>query len=340
MIGACMKRMIKNLIKNTIVKKIIVFLLFQLIFTVVIFPLYTFYGPFTKVRDMLVGLSMSTGNYQFVAKMFFSEEDINNILQEENIKNNKEAVSVSTTKVEMDFNLDYIEKININTNKFEGIALIVKDSSKVKVGYSSKLGTRGETVTEMAERYNALAAINGGGYSDVSPTGKTGGTGGAPLGIIISNGQVIFPKNNENYNIEENCVFSIDDKGKMYVGPASVNSLIEKKVQEALSFSPTLIVNGEPYISENSLGGVNPRTAIGQRKDGSIILLVLDGRQGLKLGATLKDVQTIMINLEAENAMCLDGGGSTAMYYKGEIVNNPSSVTGERAVPNIVYVKP
>jgi len=325
--------------KKINIKIIIVFLLFEGIFTSIVFPFYTFYGPFTKVRNMIVGLSMSTGNYQFIAKTFFSSEEINNIIKDENRKDNEEPVVAVIEPVAIEYNDVPIEKIDISTDKFDGIALIVKDPSKVKVGYSSKFGEAGETVSEMARGYKAIAAVNGGGYSDVSPRGKTGGTGGTPLGLIISNGEVIFPTEKGKYYEEQSCVFGIDDKGKMYVGPASVNTLIEKNVKEALSFAPSLIVNGEPYISDNSLGGLNPRTAIGQRKDNSIILLVIDGRQGIKLGATLKDVQNIMLHFEVVNAMCLDGGGSSAMYYGDEIINNPSSVTGERAIPDIIYVK-
>jgi exopolysaccharide biosynthesis protein len=325
--------------KRFSLKKILLCLIFEVVFTAIVFPFYTFYGPFEKVRDMLVGLSMSTGNYQFIAKTFFSTDEINNILEDENDKNNQETALAAVSTVEIEDNDVPIEKINISTDKYDGVALIIKDPSKVKVGYSSILGESGETVSEMAVRYNAVAAINGGGYSDVSPTGKTGGTGGNPLGLIISNGEVIFPKDKGKYSQQENCVFGIDDKGKMFVGAASVNSLLEKNVREAISFGPTLIVNGEPYISDNSLGGLNPRTAIGQRADNSIILLAIDGRQGIKLGATLRDIQKIMVELQAVNAMCMDGGGSTAMYYKDELINNPSSVTGERAVPDMIYVE-
>ena len=288
---------------------------------------------------MVVGLSMSTGNYQFIARIFFSTDEINNIIQEQNNKYNEESVATIIEPVNIEYNDVPIEKIDISTDKFNGIALIIKDPTKVKVGYSSKLGESGETVSEMAVRYNAIAAVNGGGYSDVSPTGKTGGTGGDPLGLIITNGEVIYPTDKTKYYQKEVCVFGIDDKGKMFVGPASVSNLLDKNTKESISFGPTLIVNGEPYISDNSLGGLNPRTAIGQRKDNSIILLAIDGRQGIKLGATLKDTQKIMLELQAENAMCMDGGGSTAMYYKDEIINNPSSVTGERAIPDIIYVE-
>lgn len=319
-------------------KKVAIFILFQLIFGIITFPLITFYGPFKTVRNMLVSTSMATGNHQYIAKTFFSDEEIQNILAEFTDEDNADNSDVE--EIEVEFNSDGLQKIPISTNKFDGMAIIVEDPKRVKVGYSSKLGETGETVAKMAENYNAIAAVNGGGYSDVSPTGNTGGTGGIPLGILISDGKVMYPTDKKSYGNKETCVFGLDDNGKMFVGPASVNDLLEKNIKNAISFMPSLIINGKPHISENNLGGLNPRTAVGQREDGSIILLAIDGRQGLKLGATIKDVQTVMLSLGAVNAMCLDGGGSTTMYYNGEIINNPSSVTGARAVPNIVYVEP
>jgi exopolysaccharide biosynthesis protein len=100
-----------------------------------------------------------------------------------------------------------------------------------------------------------------------------------------------------------------------------------------------LVVNGKPYISETSIMGANPRTAIGQRANGDIIFLTIDGRQALEIGATLKDVQEVMIELKAVNAMCMDGGASTTLYYNGEVVNNPSNMLGERAMPTIIYAE-
>lgn len=328
--------------KAGLFKKLALFLILELVFTSVTFPFYAFYGPFKKVRNMLVGLSISTGNHRYIAKAFFNDNDINKIIQENNedLNSSMENYNASEEKrFEIKYTNSSMERIDISNSKFNGSALIINDPTKVKVGFSSKLGHSGETVSDMAKRYSAIAAINGGGYSDVSPNGKTGGIGGIPIGIMISKGKVLYPKQTEKYNFEENCVFAIDNKGHMYVGKASVNDLIKKNIQEAISFGPTLIVDGKPFISENSVGGINPRTAIGQRKDGSIILLTIDGRQGLKLGATLKDVQNIMLQFDAMNAMCLDGGGSTAMYYEDGIINNPSSITGERAIPNIVYVE-
>lgn len=332
--------------KNKIVKKVLIMLLFFLLFNAVTFPIYTFYGPFKKVRNMLVGLSMATGNHQYIAKFFFSEKEIQEIIKENNNKLNSESNADSSeskateAQVDIKYTDSNIERIDISNNKFDGIALIVKDPSKLKMGYSDKLGEVGQTVTQMAKRYNASAAINGGGYSDVSPTGRTGGVGGVPLGIIISDGNVIFPTKKQDYYKSETCVFYIDPNNEAHVGPASVSELIKKNVRQAISFDPSLVVDGKAYISETSLTGLNPRTAIGQRKDKSIILLAIDGRRGIKLGADLKDVQKVMMDLGANNAMCLDGGGSTAMYYEGEVINHPSNVTGERFIPDIIYVQP
>lgn len=325
--------------KKSKIKGVLLFLLFEIIFTGITFPLYIFYGPFEDVRDLLVGISMSTGNYQFVAKTFLTDSEINDILNKTNEKANESSEDLKLlSAIEYSENDDDVMVKDISSAKFDGKVIIVKDPTRVKVGYSSKLGDVGETVSAMAERYNAIAAVNGGGYEDVN-SGYSGGTGGIPLGILISDGEVLYPKNESEYSKTKEVVFSINSKGEMYVGQASVTDLLEMDSQQAISFQPTLVVNGEPYISATTVAGINPRTAIGQTADGRIILVVIDGRQGLKLGASLEDLQQVMIQFGAVNAMALDGGGSTAMYYDGEIINNPSNLTGERCVPDIVYVE-
>ena len=78
---------------------------------------------------------------------------------------------------------------------------------------------------------------------------------------------------------------------------------------------------------------MNPRTAIGQREDGALLLLVLDGRSVNTLGATMEDIVNIMLDYGAVNAGNLDGGSSSLMVYEGEIINNCASVTGPRRIP-------
>ncbi|MEG1027186.1 MAG: phosphodiester glycosidase family protein, partial [Oscillospiraceae bacterium] len=86
-------------------------------------------------------------------------------------------------------------------------------------------------------------------------------------------------------------------------------------------------------------GGLNPRTAIGQRADGAVLLLVIDGRQPHSLGANLKDLADIMIEHGAINAGNLDGGSSTMMYYEGKLANTCASLYGPRKIPNGFLVR-
>ncbi|MBQ1641923.1 MAG: phosphodiester glycosidase family protein, partial [Oscillospiraceae bacterium] len=91
---------------------------------------------------------------------------------------------------------------------------------------------------------------------------------------------------------------------------------------------------------EKLVSGVNPRTAIGQRADGAVLLLVIDGRQVQSLGATYQDCCDVMMDFGAVNAYCMDGGSSTSMYYNGAYVNSPSGEGGARPCPSAWIVLP
>ncbi|EKN41339.1 hypothetical protein CFSAN001627_13918, partial [Clostridium botulinum CFSAN001627] len=123
----------------------------------------------------------------------------------------------------------------------------------------------------------------------------------------------------------------------LVVGDHTVDELLKMGVVEALSFRNTLIINGKP-IPYNE--GINPRTAIGQKQDGTIVLLVIDGRRGIKQGATLEEVENILLQRGVVNASNLDGGSSSTMYYKGKVINRPCNWDGERTVATSIYVEP
>ena len=118
---------------------------------------------------------------------------------------------------------------------------------------------------------------------------------------------------------------------------------VAQVIQWAVSCVPhdglasSLIINGE-IQRQNLGGGVNPRTALGQRDDGALLLLVLDGRSINTLGATMEDVVNIMLEYGAVNAGNLDGGSSTLMWFNGEYINNCASVIGIRPVPSTFVV--
>ena len=110
----------------------------------------------------------------------------------------------------------------------------------------------------------------------------------------------------------------------------------EKNIQYGVGFGPVLVANGEPAGTFTS--GVNPRTGIGQRSDGAILMLVIDGRQVSSLGATYQDMTEVFLSYGAVNACNLDGGSSSMMWYQGDYINNCASVVGIRPVPTTFLV--
>lgn len=124
-------------------------------------------------------------------------------------------------------------------------------------------------------------------------------------------------------------------KGKMMVvyDPSRVFVGISGK------FGPILIVNGEPVEALGDGSGLNPRTAIGQRADGAMLLLTIDGRQSNSIGASLADVRDVMLDFGAVNAANLDGGSSTSMIYNGEMINQNASLIGLRKMCTAILVK-
>ncbi|MDD3224670.1 MAG: phosphodiester glycosidase family protein [Clostridium sp.] len=323
------------------IKYSIMFVLFEIIFTMVTLVFIVFYGPFNNVKKTVVGALITSGRHQYIAKWFLSENEINNLT---GYSSSQKGLTTSSEKTDTneihvahkdDTGIDF-EKVP--GSKFKGYFLVIHDPTRVKVGYTKNLGKEGQLTSVMAEGYNASAAINGGDFQDEASSGgqKYTGTGGKPVGILISNGKVISDCfGNPNQKLP---AFGINKDGKLLVGKYSVNDLKAAGVTEAISSDPIILINGKPQ-SNLGEGGIAPRTAIGQTSDGSILFLTIDGRQLGSAGATYEDVRNLMVQNGAINAILLDGGSSTTMYYNGEVVNNPSDPVGERYVPSIVYAK-
>jgi len=310
--------------------------IYELLIIIISVPLITFYGPFENVKRTLVGTAMATLSHQYIATIFLSKDKINEILQSDSTGETtaNEAENLSSMQVEYP-NSNDISRYDISTKKFDGYILEVKDPKRVKIGYTNALGKVGQRTSEIASENNAAAAINGGGFTDKSSNGKLWtGTGAYPVGIVISNGKLIYSDTKADVKVN---VTAFTNEGKLIVGNHSINELNKMNVTEAISFRDTLLLNGKTVAVQDE--GLNPRTAIGQKKDGTIILLVIDGRQGLKPGATLKEVQNILIQQGAVNASNLDGGSSSSMYLYGEVINNPCDWNGERTVATALYIK-
>ncbi len=281
---------------------------------------------------------MTTLSHQYIAKKFLTQEHINQILSENkfNIKKQKNLEQIENSIIDRIKKID-IEKYSVSSKRFKGYMLIIDDPSKVKVGYSGKIGLEGEPTSKIAEKNEAVAAINGGAFSYNKQKESWVSAGEKPMGILMSNGKNICQSVKRDSQM---YVTAFTENDVLLVGSYSLKELESLKVRDAISFGPPIVIDGKGTVVRGDGGwGIAPRTAIGQRKDGSVILLVVDGRQAGSYGASLKDLQDIMIQCGAYNATNLDGGSSSTMYYKGDIINNPSGLLGERTVPSIVYVE-
>ena len=327
---------VKKKTKRFSTKTVVLFFIFELLFTVCTFPFILLYGPFEKAKSTYVGAAMTSASHQYLATMFLSDAKIAEIRGENTVEVTDETTNASQIDIPK-IKDDTIEQYVIDGNsKYNGYYLVIKDPTRVKVGYTSKLKVEGETTSQIAENNDAIAAINGGGFVDQSSSAEWTGNGGLPTGIIMSEGKVIY----DDLGGKKTNSLGITKDGVMKVGNYSIDELKEQGVQEAVSFYPALIINGRmTQISGDGGFGIAPKTAIGQRQDGAIILLVIDGRDIGSLGATVKEVQEIMYKLGAVNAMNLDGGKSTTMYYDGEIINKPSNSMGERTIATAIIVK-
>ncbi|MDP4144403.1 MAG: phosphodiester glycosidase family protein [Bacillota bacterium] len=349
--------------------KIISISIFSVIMFGVISSCIIFYAPFQatrKVRDLIVTTAMATMTHQYIAKLFLSDAEIQKILDDNTVKPTNEktdesAITVYSNKDTKDeerlgkdnSDINDIKLINITGKTagktFKGYLLEVKDPSRIKLGYTDKLGKIGLKLNEMNSLYHAVGGINAGGFVDV----KGIGNGGVPTGIIISDHKVVFGFDSElSYRkkygeaavppkeTKENII-GFDDNNVLILGLYTLREAEQLHIRDAISFFPYLIVNGKPQIIKGDGGwGINPRTAIGQTKDGTVLLLVIDGRQISSIGVTLKDIQDIMLKYGAVNAANLDGGSSSTMYLHDKLINHPCSSAGERYLPTAFMILP
>jgi exopolysaccharide biosynthesis protein len=331
----------KTVKKKVSYKLVILFLIFELIFTGCTAPYIVYYGPFQNLKRTIVGMANSTMNHKYIATLFLSKEKIDEILKQPvGVAPATDIENAGDIKIKASHDQG-IERYNIEGKKFNGYMLVIKDPSRVKVGYTKKLGIEGERTSQMAKDNNAVAAINGGGFTDKSSGGKLwAGTGSIPTGIVMADGKIVAGQEYSDSNDKVEAM-GLTNKGVLVVGSHSLKELIKMGVTEIISFGPTLIINGKSQIQGDGGQGANPRTAIGQRANGDILMLVIDGRKILtKPGATLREVQELMLQYGAVNAVNLDGGSSSTMYYNDEIVNDPCDPLGERSIASCLYVRP
>ena len=299
-------------------------------------------GPSDYAGKLLVTTLMETSAAKFVPRMYLSAERVAEIVGREEEASDIEVESALIrlpAKAEVadgDFTVEEepIEIHDVKGATFYGKMMIVKDPTRVFVGIPKNgfgYDKEGMTVHAMIEHYDAIGGTNAGGFYD--PNGN--GNGGIPAGIVIYEGKLLWGELNSYYSLA-----GIDKDGLLHVGRITAKTALDRGVQYAASYGPALIVNGVPQNEKRALGGgINPRTAIGQREDGAMLLLVVNGRSVDSLGATYDDLVEIFLEYGAVNATNLDGGSSSLMIYEGENVTHSAYVYGERVVSTSILVR-
>ncbi|MGN1013773.1 MAG: phosphodiester glycosidase family protein [Butyricicoccus sp.] len=219
--------------------------------------------------------------------------------------------------------------ITLQDDSYYGKLALVKCAGQVGVAASEYLGSSGEFLETIVQDNNAILGINASGFYDPDGTGN----GGEAYGMIFSNG--------ERLRGREGCsmkVISLSEDDKLNVSDKKPSD-----AREAVQFDPVLILDGDLLISGSSGWGLQPRTVIGQTKDGQMMLSVVDGRQvGYSIGITLGDLSDIFYQYGAYQACNLDGGSSSIMYYDGRSITRSSSADPEhgRHIPDAWLVYP
>ena len=208
----------------------------------------------------------------------------------------------------------------------------VSDASDLKTALANNTYGRNitDTTSDMAANNNAVLAINGDYY------------GARQSGYVIRNGKLYRDTsgNRDALVIQKNGEFKFVSESE-----TSASELLQDGALQVFSFGPVLLNNGEISVGENDEVGMamasNPRTAIGYLGNNHYVFVVSDGRTSESAGLSLYELASFMKELGVKDAYNLDGGGSSTMVFKGEIINNPttSGRSGEeRAVSDIVYM--
>ena len=282
---------------------------------------------FQKYKELWVLTAMSTMNHQYLATWFLSEDEINEIIAKYEVVNEENSELHEVVVEAKKENEIKVERITGST--YVGFVMTVSDPSKVKFVDSRKKST-GTKLSGIVKENDAVAGINAGGFDD--PDGK--GFGNVLNAPVIMNRELLYGSPNNVMSL-----IGLSKSGELILGKYNYQEALDHGIESAVDFGPFIIVNGNNQIKTSNAGGLHPRMAIGQKKDGTFVFVCIDGRQpGYSIGTTLLEVQNIFNKYDVYNAANLDGGSSATMYYDGKVVNKTSTPAGERYLPNAIIV--
>lgn len=320
--------------KKTTKQKI--FLVVKIIITLIILGIigiFLFFKTslFEKYKELWVVTAMSTMNHQYLATWFLSDEEIQEIMKKLEVQNNEDSNS-NEIKIEIpsENKKEEIKVDKITGRNYVGYVMTIPDASKVNL-VDGRKSNRGTKLSEIVKNNKAIAGINAGGFADDGGVGS----GNVLCDATIINKKLLYGNKTSKYSL-----IGLSSDKKLVLGKYTYQQAMNAGIESAVEFGPYLIVNGKNQITNASSGGIHPRMGIGQKKDGTFIFVVVDGRQpGYSIGTNLLEMQNIFNRYGAYNAANLDGGSSATMYYNGKVVNKTSTPMGERYLPNAFIVK-
>ena len=319
-----------------------------------------FNGPSPAARDLLTMTLLEPSATKWIPALFMGEELVEQIRADaentdvlDDVSSGSQVIiNNSSINGSSDEWANYPDGIRIETiqgDTYTAHVMIIRDPSTVYLATSTdnfSLDTPGSRITKQIEKEGAIAAINAGAFNDDG----TGGSyvGSLPVGLVIADGKVAW----DDGQIYEGFVGFNQDNILVVANSMDAATAMSLGIRDGCCFGPVLLMDGkinEVEFSSNS--GYNPRTAIGQRADGAVIFVCIDGRQVGSLGGTYSDIIDIMVEYGAVNACNLDGGSSSVMLYRdnegrygeaGEVVMiNSYSLLQEspRRMPTFFMVK-
>ncbi|MBP5489875.1 MAG: phosphodiester glycosidase family protein [Lachnospiraceae bacterium] len=300
-------------------------------------------GPSEAAKATFITTILETGQLKFLASWVCSADEIQAVVDQNKMKpmetesdrslikinrgqgpDIEDPVTPEGRKIVYDENGVYIEEVAGRT--FFGKMMVIKDPAQVIVGTTYPWGEYGKDLDKIVKECGGVGGVNGGLYQ--SDQNK----GGKPYGVVVSKGQIQYnsPSQRGLYliGLDESDILVVKDIQGMKA--ADVEKYVkEAKIRDAVTFQEEasdvnnhfvpLVIDGKGRELSGQGSGSNPRTAIGQRADGAILLFVTDGRgAGGHLGATASDLISVMLDFGAVTAANLDGGSSSTMYYKDQ----------------------
>ena len=289
-----------------------------------------FNGPSPAARDVLTMSLLEPSATKWIPGLFMDDETIAGILAGVDAELTADVTDTNSVTIEKDMTSaadsqewanapDGIRFEDVGGDTYNAHVMIVRDPSRVYLGTSSPEGFSrnipGKRINHAMEDEGAVAAVNAGAFFDNGTAGPE--VGSTPEGLVYSNGSCVWKTGAPPNNIKGFAGFNEDNILVVHKDNITEAQAEELNIRDGCCFGPVLIMNGEINMEAyNKKSGWNPRTAIGQRADGAVIFVCIDGRQASSPGGTYRDVIDIMLAYGAVNACNMDGGSSSVMMYR------------------------